>query len=81
MKVKIIHTNYNSFIPYRRFLFFFWFKITKYEFSTEYLCKRWLSEIYIPKVKKCNYGIIKDYDRKVYFFKPEYRDRIDIDFM
>mgnify|MGYP003398289038 CR=1 FL=1 len=79
MRIKIIHTWDNKFIPKRRFLFW-WYQISEFEFTNYRACINWICDHYVPKQKKSRTA--KCYkESEVYYFTPEYRDRIDIDFM
>jgi hypothetical protein len=79
MIIKIIYTRDRKFIPKRRFLFW-WYKISKFEFTYHKVCINWICKTYIPKQKKSRTAKLYKKSEK-YCFIPEYRDKIDIDFM
>lgn len=78
MRIKIVHTYNNKFIPKRKFLFW-WFRISEFEFIHHRACINWIENTYIPERKKSRSArCYKEFE--VYYFTPEYRDKIDIDF-
>jgi hypothetical protein len=79
MIIKIVNTWDKKFIPKRRFLCF-WYQVSEFEFMNENACRNWLMNTYVPqkaKARSSNFWVVET----VYNFTPDYRDRIDKDFM
>ena len=79
MKIKIVHAGNNKFIPKRKFLFW-WIQVSEFEFINHNACLNWLTNTYAPSEfnsKSSSRYIVEE----MFQFKPEHRDKIDIDFM